>query len=95
MSSPVFSQSAAPTQQLDLPSDFGARWARMLTLSRLSGSQCRRVNAGSVQLADLDKSQPTIKNTVVTGAILEAGRRSLDEKRSVEIKKVGEEWTLV
>lgn len=37
---------------------------------------------------------PTIKNTVLSGAILEAGRRSLDEKRSVNIKKVGEEWTL-
>ncbi|ORY74032.1 D-galacturonic acid reductase [Leucosporidium creatinivorum] len=56
---------------------------------------CQRVNAGEVKLSDLDKSMPTIKNTVLSGAILEAGRRSLDEKRSVNIKKVGEEWTLV
>ncbi|KEF58556.1 oxidoreductase [Exophiala aquamarina CBS 119918] len=48
------------------------------------------VNEGKISLEDLDKrGLPTLANTVYTTAILEAGRRSLDEHgRSVEI--VGE-----
>lgn len=38
---------------------------------------------------------PTIKATITSGAILEAGRISLNEKRSVGIKKVGDDWSLV
>src|ERR1700733_1722493 len=39
---------------------------------------------------------PTIKNTELTTAILEAGRRSLDEKRSVGIEKDrNDKWILV
>jgi D-galacturonate reductase len=39
---------------------------------------------------------PTIRNTVLTTAILEAGRRSLDEKRSVGIEQnANGEWILV
>ena len=38
---------------------------------------------GRKTLEDLDKmGLPTLKNTIATGAILEAGRRSLDEKNS-------------
>ncbi|KAK3059541.1 hypothetical protein LTS18_010588, partial [Coniosporium uncinatum] len=50
---------------------------------------------GKVTLEDLDKRPlPTLKNTIATSAILEAGRRSLDEKRSVEITLEGEAWVL-
>ncbi|KAF2159561.1 hypothetical protein M409DRAFT_30036 [Zasmidium cellare ATCC 36951] len=47
-------------------------------------------------LDDLDaRGLPTLKNTIATGAILEAGRRSLDEKRPVEIVQEKEgEWSL-
>ena len=39
---------------------------------------------------------PTIRNTVLTTAILEAGRRSLDEKRSVGIERnANGDWILV
>ncbi|KAH0590531.1 hypothetical protein H2248_000677 [Termitomyces sp. 'cryptogamus'] len=37
---------------------------------------------------------PTIANTVLTTAILNAGRISLDEKRAVGIKKDGDSWVL-
>jgi D-galacturonate reductase len=41
---------------------------------------------GRVTLDELDKRPlPTLKNTIATGAILEAGRRSIDEKRPIEI----------
>jgi D-galacturonate reductase len=50
---------------------------------------------GRKTLADLDKmGLPTLKNTIATGAILEAGRRSLDEKRSIEIVEKDGQWTL-
>lgn len=46
----------------------------------------RRVNAGQDKAADFEgKGLPTIQDTVVTTAILNAGRISLDEKRPVEI----------
>ena len=55
----------------------------------------RSVNAGLTKPADYDThGLPTIANTVLTTAILHAGRISLDEKRSVAIKKNGEEWIL-
>ncbi|KAL9115000.1 MAG: hypothetical protein Q9227_001244 [Pyrenula ochraceoflavens] len=45
---------------------------------------------GKVTLEQLDKrGLPTLTNTIGTTAILEAGRRSLDEKRTVEIGEVG------
>ena len=45
-----------------------------------------RLNAGRVTLEQLDARElPTLANTALTTAILEAGRRSLDEKRAVEI----------
>lgn len=48
-----------------------------------------------VTLDELDKRElPTLKNTIATGAILEAGRRSLDEKRSIEIVEEGGVWSL-
>lgn len=55
----------------------------------------RSVNAGESAAADFDsQGLPTIANTVLTTAILNAGRISLDEKRSVAIKKDGELWVL-
>ncbi|KAF4623022.1 hypothetical protein D9613_001951 [Agrocybe pediades] len=55
----------------------------------------RSVNAGLTQPEDYDKhGLPTIRNTVLTTAILNAGRISLDEKRPVGIKKDGEQWVL-
>lgn len=57
-------------------------------------TQCQAVNAGTVQLADLDARLPTIYSTIVSTAILEAGRISLDEKRSVGIVKNGDAWSL-
>jgi hypothetical protein len=64
-----------------------------LTL-RLPTSQCQRVNAGEVTLDELDKSYPTIKNTITSGAILEAGRISLNERRTVTISIEGDRWSL-
>ncbi|KAG6845985.1 hypothetical protein H0H87_011033 [Tephrocybe sp. NHM501043] len=55
----------------------------------------RSVNAGLTKPADYDThGLPTIANTVLTTAILNAGRISLDEKRAVGIKKDGETWVL-
>ncbi|KAH8835329.1 hypothetical protein DL96DRAFT_1730358 [Flagelloscypha sp. PMI_526] len=55
----------------------------------------RAVNAGTAKADDFDKhGLPTIANTVLTTAILNAGRISLDEKRPVGIKKIGESWEL-
>ncbi|KAF8320282.1 NAD(P)-binding protein [Clavulina sp. PMI_390] len=56
------------------------------------------VNSGEVESpAVFDKQDlPTIRNTVLTTAILEAGRISLDEKRSVGIERTAEgKWKLV
>ena len=52
--------------------------------------------AGRVTLDELDRrGLPTLRNTIATTAILEAGRRSLDEMKGVEIV-VGEDgiWDL-
>jgi D-galacturonate reductase len=56
----------------------------------------RSVSAGLTTAEHYDKSGlPTIANTVLTTAILHAGRISLDEKRPVNIKQVnGDEWAL-
>lgn len=48
-----------------------------------------------VTLEELDRrGLPSIRNTIATTAILEAGRRSLDEARTVEIVEKGYEWEL-
>ena len=53
----------------------------------------RAVNAQEVKPEEFDgHGLPTIKNTVLTTAILHAGRVSLDEKRPVYIKQDGEGW---
>ncbi|KAK5465318.1 hypothetical protein LTS15_001881 [Exophiala xenobiotica] len=54
------------------------------------------VNEGRVSLEELDKrAPPTLGNTVLTTAILEAGRRSLDEGgRSIEIVGEGDKIEL-
>lgn len=50
---------------------------------------------GKVTLEELDRrGLPTLANTIATGAILEAGRRSIDEKRSIEIVEKDGEWSL-
>jgi len=50
---------------------------------------------GKVTLDELDtRPLPTLKNTIATGAILEAGRRSLDEQRSIEIVQQDGVWSL-
>jgi D-galacturonate reductase len=58
---------------------------------------CRAINEKTATLDDLDaKPLPTLKNTIATTAILEAGRRSIDEGREIGI--VAEEngnWKLV
>ncbi len=48
-----------------------------------------------VSLDDLDtRGLPTLRNTVATTAILEAGRISLDEKRTVAIEESNGSWSL-
>ncbi len=48
-----------------------------------------------VTLEELDaRGLPTLKNTVATTAILEAGRRSLDEGGGVEIIESADGWKL-
>jgi len=55
----------------------------------------RSVNAKQSKPEDYDTTGlPTIANTVLTTAILNAGRISLDEKRAVGIKQQGETWVL-
>ena len=57
---------------------------------------CLAINNGKAKPADLDaKHLPTLKNTIATTAILEAGRRSIDEGREIEIQVHGDEWKLV
>ena len=41
-----------------------------------------------------DRGLPTLKNTIATTAILEAGRRSLNERRTVEIMEKDGQWEL-
>ncbi|GAC96750.1 NAD binding Rossmann fold oxidoreductase [Pseudozyma hubeiensis SY62] len=53
-----------------------------------------RINRGERKVVDYDEVLPTIKDTVLTTAILEAGRRSLDEHKSVFIRK-GEDGEFV
>jgi len=57
---------------------------------------CRAVNSGSLKPEDLDaKGLPTLKNTIATTAILEAGRRSIDESRDIKIEEENGIWRLV
>ncbi|KAF2455854.1 hypothetical protein BDY21DRAFT_62311 [Lineolata rhizophorae] len=50
---------------------------------------------GKVTLEELDKRPlPTLRNTIATGAILHAGRVSLDESRPVEIVEENGVWSL-
>ncbi|EGS21074.1 uncharacterized protein CTHT_0029150 [Thermochaetoides thermophila DSM 1495] len=56
---------------------------------------CRSINAGISKPADYDnKGLPTLKNTIATTAILEAGRRSIDENREIRIES-GDSWKLI
>lgn len=57
---------------------------------------CRAVNSGSLKPADLDaRGLPTLRNTIATTAILEAGRRSIDEDREIKIEITDGVWKLV
>lgn len=57
---------------------------------------CRAVNSGALTPEDLDrKGLPTLANTIATTAILEAGRRSIDENREVGIEVRDGKWVLV
>jgi len=56
---------------------------------------CQAVKEGRATLEELDKrGLPTLRNTIATTAILEAGRRSIDEGRDVEIVQEGGVWKL-
>ncbi|KAF3179897.1 hypothetical protein TWF788_006898 [Orbilia oligospora] len=56
---------------------------------------CNKLNAGQVTLDELDKrGLPTLANTAATGAILHAGRVSLDEKRTVYLEENEGVWRL-
>lgn len=56
---------------------------------------CQALKDGRATLEELDRrGLPTLKNTIATGAILEAGRRSLDEGRPMEIVETGGQWAL-
>lgn len=53
------------------------------------------LNEGRLTLEQLDaRPLPTLKNTIATTAILEAGRRSLDENRPIEIFEENDVWSL-
>ncbi|KAJ5130515.1 uncharacterized protein N7515_006554 [Penicillium bovifimosum] len=53
------------------------------------------VNEGRVTLDQLDaRPLPTLRNTIATTAILDAGRKSLDERRPVEIVSEGDKWEM-
>lgn len=55
----------------------------------------RLVNEGASKAEDFDAhGLPTLANTILTTAILNAGRVSLDEKRPVYIKQQGSGWVL-
>jgi D-galacturonate reductase len=57
---------------------------------------CRTVNEGKLTPTDLDKKGlPTLANTIATTAILEAGRRSIDEGREIKIESQDGLWKLV
>jgi len=56
---------------------------------------CEALKEGRATLDELDqRGLPTLKNTIATGAILEAGRRSIDEGRAVEIVEKDGQWSL-
>jgi hypothetical protein len=53
------------------------------------------VNEGRLTLDQLDaRPLPTLRNTIATTAILDAGRKSLDERRPVEIVSDDRKWEL-
>jgi len=55
----------------------------------------RKVSVGIAKANEFDNDGfPTIRNTIITTAILNAGRISLDEKRPVGIKNLDGKWVL-
>ena len=72
----------------------GQRGYGYISIEKFVDAACS-VNAGMAQPSDFDaQGLPTISNTVLTTAILNAGRISLDEKRPVGISKDGGKWIL-
>ena len=55
---------------------------------------CTRINKGERKADEYDVILPTIKDTVLTTAILEAGRKSLDGNKTVQIKFEAGEYRL-
>lgn len=56
---------------------------------------CQAINDGTATLDDLDaKGLPTLKNTIATTAILEAGRKSIDTGREITISVTNGVWDL-
>lgn len=56
---------------------------------------CMAVNQGVVSVAGLDqRGLPTLRNTIVTTAILQAGRLSIDQSREVEVIENDGAWSL-
>jgi len=58
---------------------------------------CKLANEkGEEGIKELDRrGLPTLRNTLATTAILEGGRRALDEGREIGIKEVDGVWSLV
>ncbi len=58
---------------------------------------CQKVNReGASAIAELDKrGLPTLRNTIATTAILEAGRIAIDENREVRIEEADGQWKLI
>ncbi|PWN48312.1 NAD(P)-binding protein [Violaceomyces palustris] len=55
---------------------------------------CTSINRGDRKAEDYDQVLPTISDTVLVTAILQAGRISLDQKRSVDVVRQGDGWLL-
>jgi D-galacturonate reductase len=57
---------------------------------------CQKRNDNEIEIDEIDSRHlPTIKNTVLVTAILEAGRRSLDQNKSIELAVVDGEWAIL
>ena len=80
------------------PDEFENSYKNLLCRYRLLDFFVTAVTAlkqGNLHLDKLNKGGfPTIQNTIATTAILEAGRRSLDQRRAVEIFPCEGQWGL-
>jgi D-galacturonate reductase len=75
--------------------DEEGNFAGQIGYGYISFEKFNLLNEGKVTLDQLDaRPLPTLKNTIATTAILEAGRRSLDENRPIEIIEENGVWSL-